>query len=190
MFLGDSVAKDFDVRVSHSNPVEVYFHADIRPGYEKLSEVMMLRIELPDYGVTLYDGLMRDMPSDVMHTIYSEKHILYRMTAYLDTSVGNDYQFKELIADFRWWFVEYSDYLSTNITAEKTMDGLYDRGGDSAFELLDENGNVVLTGKNEDSYVNMLYLKFHQDGTYIYYFREGAEMTKVLSMIRLYIVLR
>lgn len=70
MFLGDSVAKDFDVRVSHNNPVEVYFHAGIRPGYEKLSEVMILRIELPDYGVTLYDGHIRDMPSAVMHTIY------------------------------------------------------------------------------------------------------------------------
>lgn len=134
-------------------------------------------------------GILEICPR-LLCTLFTDKTHSCRMTAYLDTNVGNDYQLKELIADFRWWFVEYSDYLSTNITAEKTMDGLYARGGDSAFELLDENGNVVLTGKNEDSYVNMLYLKFHQDGTYIYYFREGAEMTKVLSMIRPYIVLR
>lgn len=30
----------------------------------------------------------------------------YEITAYLDTSVGNDYQNKDLIADFKWWVEE------------------------------------------------------------------------------------
>ena len=32
--------------------------------------------------------------------------LYYEITAYLDTSVGNDYQNKDLIADFKWWVEE------------------------------------------------------------------------------------
>ena len=32
--------------------------------------------------------------------------LYYEITAYLDTSVGNEYQNKDLIADFSWWVEE------------------------------------------------------------------------------------
>ncbi len=107
MFPGDAETKDFTVKVAHKEPVTLYYHADIRPGSEKLAEVMMVRIELPEKGVTLYDGLMRDMPSALEYPLAAgEKEVIYRITAYLDTSVGNDYQYKSLTADFRWWYAE------------------------------------------------------------------------------------
>ncbi len=107
MFPGDAETKDFTVKVNHKKPITLYYHADIRPGYEKLAEVMMVKIELPEKSITLYDGLMRDMPSALEHQLTAdEKEVIYRITAYLDTSVGNDYQFQSLIADFRWWYEE------------------------------------------------------------------------------------
>ncbi len=110
MFPGDAETKEFTVTVSHKEPISVYYHADIRPGSEKLAEVMKVKIELLEKGETLYDGLMREMPSALEHRLAaSEQELVYRITVYLDTRVGNEYQRKELIADFRWWYMEETD---------------------------------------------------------------------------------
>lgn len=114
MFPGDTETNYYCVRVAHKGSVTVRFHADIREGFEKLAEVLKCRIVLLSTGETLYDGLMRDMPSSIDHPLDSSKEttdeLYYSITAYLDTSVGNDYQNKQLIADFKWW-VEETDNL-------------------------------------------------------------------------------
>ena len=50
------------------------------------------------------------MPEGLTHKLASKKsttdELYYEITAYLDTSVGNDYQNKDLIADFKWWVEE------------------------------------------------------------------------------------
>lgn len=116
MFPGDSEVKYFRVRVKHKGDVTLRYHADIRPGYEKLAEVLKVKIELPGEGATLYDGLMRDMPASLNKalaaTSVTESEVYYKITAYLDTSVGNDYMAKDLIADFRWWVEETGNLVS------------------------------------------------------------------------------
>ena len=110
MFPGDSETKYFRVRVSYHDKITVHYKATVRPGYEKLAEVLKVRVNLLSTGEMLYDGLMRDMPESLTHKLASKKSITdelyYEITAYLDTSVGNDYQNKDLIADFRWWVEE------------------------------------------------------------------------------------
>lgn len=111
MFPGDSETKYYCVRVSHKSDVILRFHADIRPGYEQLAEVLCCRIAFPEEnGGVLYDGLMRDMPESLNHALNTDKstasEVYYEITAYLDTSVGNEYMNKDLIADFRWWVEE------------------------------------------------------------------------------------
>ena len=110
MFPGDSETKYFRVRVSYHDTITVHYKATIRPGYEKLAEVLKVRIRLLSAGETMYDGLMRDMPESLTHKLASKKsatdELYYEITAYLDTSVGNDYQNKDLIADFKWWVEE------------------------------------------------------------------------------------
>ena len=105
MFPGDTQEEYYCVRVSHKGSITVYFHAAVRPGFEKLAEVMQCRVELLTTGETLYEGLMRDMPEKLSHILPTENdnELYYRITAFLDTSVGNEYQNKELIADFNWW---------------------------------------------------------------------------------------
>ena len=107
MLPGDAVTQNYNVRVSHSGDVTVRFRAIIRPGYEKLAEVLKLRVELLNTGEILYDGLMRDMPRSVNHKLTASgsttSDLEYVLTAYLDTSVGNEYQNQELVADFHWW---------------------------------------------------------------------------------------
>ena len=110
MFPGDSETKYFRVRVSYHDKITVHYKATVRPGYEKLAEVLKVRVRLLTTGEMLYDGLMRDMPESLTHKLASQKsttdELYYEITAYLDTSVGNDYQNKDLIADFKWWVEE------------------------------------------------------------------------------------
>lgn len=108
MYPGDLETKYFCVSVTHKNTVTVRYHADIRPGGQKLAEVLKVKIQLLNSGETLYDGLMKKMPAALKHKLSGgdEKKtdkLYYKITAYLDTSVGNEYEYKKLIADFRWW---------------------------------------------------------------------------------------
>lgn len=107
MFPGDTETKYYCVKVSHSGDVIVSYRAEVRPGYEKLAEVLRCRVVLLTTGEMLYDGLMQDMPESLNYSVKTDKttesELYYEITAYLDTSVGNEYQNKDLIADFRWW---------------------------------------------------------------------------------------
>ena len=110
MFPGDSETKYFRVRVSYHDKITVHYKATVRPGYEKLAEVLKVRVNLLSTGETMYDGGIADMPESLTHKLASKKsttdELHYEITAYLDTSVGNDYQNKDLIADFKWWVEE------------------------------------------------------------------------------------
>ncbi|MEE1006827.1 MAG: hypothetical protein U0L66_06505 [Acutalibacteraceae bacterium] len=123
MFPGDSETEYYCVRVSHKGDVVLRFRADVRPGYEKLAEVLRCRITLPENGKVLYDGLMQDMPKSLDHALNTDKSTVseanYEITAYLDTSVGNEYQNLSLIADFNWW-VEETDNLEPPKTGDET----------------------------------------------------------------------
>ena len=110
MFPGDSETKYFRVQVSYCDKVTVHYKAAVREGYEKLAEVLKVKVKLLTTGETMYDGLMKDMPDSVTYKLASAKsttdELYYEITAYLDTSVGNEYQNKDLIADFSWWVEE------------------------------------------------------------------------------------
>lgn len=109
MFPGDSHAKIYTVNVSHKNDVTLHFRADIRPGYEKLAEVLMIKITDLSSSETLYDGLMRDMPQSVERVLIGadrSSSVTYETIAYLNTSVTNEYMNQQLCADFRWWIEE------------------------------------------------------------------------------------
>ena len=110
MFPGDSETKYFRVRVSYHDKITVHYKATVRLGYEKLAEVLKVRVNLLSTGETMYDGLIRDMPESLTHKLASQKSttdkLYYEITAYLDTSVGNEYQNNDMIADFKWWVEE------------------------------------------------------------------------------------
>lgn len=110
MFPGDSETKYFCVQVSYHDKVTVHYKAVVRPGYEKLAQVLKVRVKLLNTGETLYDGGIAAMPQSLTHKLASEssvtQELYYEITAYLDTSVGNAYQNQDLIADFKWWVEE------------------------------------------------------------------------------------
>ena len=125
LFPGDRVEKDYRVEVSYKKSVTVHFRIDIQKGYEKLAEVMKCQVISGNDGKVLYDGLMKDIPKiDRYLTTGSQatEDLKYTIKAYLDTSVGNEYQNKELKADFYWW-VEGED--AKNLTTSQGAFGTF-----------------------------------------------------------------
>lgn len=121
MFPGDSFVNRYAVHVSHLGDVVLRLRAEIHPGYDKLSEVLHVKVALPDSGEVLYNGLLRDMTESVNVSLdTAEKttsETYYEITAYLDTSVGDEYANKELVADLIWW-VEEVEYLFSPQTGD------------------------------------------------------------------------
>lgn len=126
LFPGDCTTQTDLVQVSYQGTVAVRFYADIRDGYDKLAEVLKCRVAIQN-GEELYDGLMRDMPSEVKYQLPQSSgqtaDLPYEITVYLDTSVGNDYMDKELVADFRWWVEEDQSEENNNGTSNPAGPG-------------------------------------------------------------------
>lgn len=129
MFPGDRETGYYGVQVAYHDKVTVHFKADVRAGYEKLAEVLKVNITLLNTGEVMYDGLMRDMPADVKHNLYSSESttevLYYEISAYLDTSVGNEYQNKTLIADFKWWVDETGNLDDLPPTGDSAIPALW-----------------------------------------------------------------
>lgn len=124
MLPGDTQTQTYCLAVSYRGSITLNFHGDIRDGYEKLAEVLKCRVCLGD-GTLLYDGLMGDMPAAIPVELKDggSGEIEYAITAYLDTSVGNDYMGKALYADLRWWVnVDSDGDQSGSLTPPKTGD--------------------------------------------------------------------
>lgn len=121
MFPGDSETKNYYVSVSHKGDVTLKYHADIHKGSEKLSKALKIKIVMPSKDKVIYDGVIKDMPTSLdilLETAKPTESIVdYEITAYLETSVGNEYMNTELIADFKWWVEE-----TENLYSPKTGD--------------------------------------------------------------------
>lgn len=185
MFPGDKMVRDYSIQVSHNNSINLYFRADIHTGYEVLAEVLKVKVELPVKGITLYNGLIRDMPNALEHQLNKdEQSLLYRITVYLDSTVGSiteldkdgkRYMNQEMMMDYRWWFLDDTpdvDSVKVKLAAEKLMDGKYPRGNDFTFLLSDDNGDIVQKVKNNDGLIDFDTLIFEELGSYIYYVTE------------------
>lgn len=120
LFPGDTETKEYQLKVSHKGSITVHFAVTPKAGKAwsdyKLSEVLKCKVAVYNgstlLGETTADGLMKDLPQ-IDHTLSSSgtttDTLTYKITVSLDTSVGNDYQDKDLSADFRWWVETDSD---------------------------------------------------------------------------------
>lgn len=112
MFPGDSETKYYCARVQFINKATLYFEANVRPGYKKLAEVLKIRVLQINDNKVLYEGLIGDVPEieaiELKGKGKTTTDVFYEITVSLDTSIGNEYMQKELLADFHWWIVTES----------------------------------------------------------------------------------
>ena len=136
MFPGDKESQNFNVEVSYKGNVDVHFKIDVNSSDQKLAEVLECEVVLITTGETLYKGLIKEMPESVVHTLSSRKstvdELSYRITTYLDTSVGSEYMNETLEANFSWWVEDI-----------KQLEPLPDTGYDLYIYLLSALGCVL-----------------------------------------------
>lgn len=123
MFPGDVNTRHYCVQITHEGLVAVHFDADVRDGYEKLAEVLKCKVTLLTTGEVIFDGLMKDVHDTVRTVDSSSKttsELYYKIEAYLDTSVGNEYQNKKLVADFEWWIENEENLRTPSDTGDAT----------------------------------------------------------------------
>lgn len=109
MFPGDKISRDYVLNISHKENIDIMFKADVQEGYEILAEVLKLKVTILGSEDVLYNDLMKDMPDSLTYPLpYNQQSVTYRLTVYLETSVGNKYQNKNLMADFCWWYMAES----------------------------------------------------------------------------------
>ncbi len=201
MFPGDAVTQDYKVSVSHRNPVDIYFQATVRAESVPLNEVLKLKVELPEKGEILYDGLMAMNKTEKVTLPVGENGLTYRLTAYLDTGVGNHYQNKTLVADFNWWYEEQpgagdgswdgtgggsdggGNYnpggpapADVKVLGEVFLDGKPAEGRGYVFVLTDEDGNILQRVQNEGGMIKFRPIVQEHPGTYIYYIRAAEAL--------------
>ena len=110
MFPGDSVEEDYTVTVRHRDPLTLYFGIDIPNVDNKLAEVLHVKVVLPSRNATLYDGLMKDIPTSGMSVVLprGENKMVYAITVTLPTSADNEYMNLDLTVDLLWWYEQES----------------------------------------------------------------------------------
>ncbi len=109
MFPGDAVSQKYVLNISHKENIDIMFKAKVQQGFEILAEVLKLKVTIDGIDEPLYDGLMKATPEPVTYTLpASQQSVTYCLTVYLDTSVGNKYQKKDLKADFEWYYMPES----------------------------------------------------------------------------------
>ena len=124
MFPGDSETKIFRVKVKHSGTVKVHCEAVVDTANTAAAEAMKVQVKIGQDGTEIYDGEMLDMPNNAVYTLsgYGTTELKYTIKAYIDTSVGNEFQNKSIKADFKWWLEDVYDGGSGSYDKDKTDD--------------------------------------------------------------------
>jgi hypothetical protein len=108
MFPGDEEVKYYCARVQFIDKATLYFDVNVHSGYKKLAEVLEISVYQINDNKLLYEGLIGDVPEikaiELSGKGKTTTDVFYKITVSLDTSVGNEYMQKELLADFHWWF--------------------------------------------------------------------------------------
>lgn len=134
MFPGDREENRYTIRISYKGDLTLHFQPEIRPGSEKLAEVLRCRIRIEDE--TVYEGLLRDAPLRMRYELSSQRKtvqtVAYDITVWMDTSAGNEYKNQKLLCDFYFRDIEGS------------------LGNHLEISICNEQGAVLFSGKMAD----------------------------------------
>lgn len=113
LFPADTMVRYYRVKAAFKDAADVSFQAVVQDGYEKLAEVLLLKVQNADTDEVLYEGLTDKMEQPVQSKLIAEgkstQELCYKITVSLGTDVGNEYQKQRLLADFQWWMTRETE---------------------------------------------------------------------------------
>lgn len=106
MLPGDIKTEYYCIQVSYVDTVLLKYSANIKEELGDLSNVLTIKVKLMNTNEVLYNGTLKDIPKTINYSITSNKNttdeLYYEITISLDKSVGNEYQDKKILIDFKW----------------------------------------------------------------------------------------
>lgn len=180
MFPGDKVSNIYRVEISglkNSDIATVYFQTKIPEGHEKLTEVLQCEVALAGAETVLYNGLMKDMPVVAELVAYNPAtaYLDYEIRVWLDTSVGNEYQGKTLVADFIWWAEESRQRIEV-ASLDKVPEGLQNTSFNTIEKIKNELSRILIT--EGDSEYTMDNMSFYDVGLQFWNGKEWIDATE------------
>lgn len=111
MLPGDSISRDFSVKVYHEEDITLYFNEKITDETKNLGDVLQFKVIDVDTGEVICDSTFSqadgvDYAKTLAANSQGETVVNYRIEISVDTSVGNEYQAAVLTADFKWYVNE------------------------------------------------------------------------------------
>lgn len=101
MVPGEEYTQTYRVNASCSGDMHVGIRAYVTQGSQKLAEALQITVKRVDTDRFIYKGFVKDM--DWAKTAISKsQELVYEVTFFLDSSVGNDYQNLSLTMNVEW----------------------------------------------------------------------------------------
>lgn len=150
MVPGDKVSRNFTVRVHHNNALKVFFDAEITEQTQSLGDVLQICVTDRNSGNILCQGTFNEINKkeyeiSVDKSSQGTTDLSYQVDAWLDTSVGNQYQQALLKANLRWHVKDAGE--STNPSDNKSPgNNSGKKPSDSSKTNGNGNGLTVRTG--------------------------------------------
>lgn len=118
---GSSASHLYRIIATYNSDFTLKYDMTIREDeeFQKLAEILKIKVELVgETGDTLlYDGLVSAMSAleiELNTETETEAEYLFRVTAYLDSPLGEQYYGQKLIADMSWWIDEQDNISVAN----------------------------------------------------------------------------
>lgn len=106
MFPGDSETKYYCINISYKDNITIKQSINIKTDYQELKDIFNLKIKLLNTDEILYNDLLKNIPETIDYNTTSKEEtsedFCYEITINLDTSVGNEFQNKEMLLNFNW----------------------------------------------------------------------------------------
>lgn len=152
MVPGDKVTKDFTVRIHHNDPLTFYFRADVTEQTKKLGDVLQVCVTDVDSGEIICQGTFAELDGvefsqAIAAATGGSTDVTYQVDAWLDTSVGNEYQQALLKADLFWYVKDdggHTDPTDPTTPTTPTKPGGGDKGDGGLTANTGDTMNLVL----------------------------------------------
>ena len=108
MVPGDKVSRNFTVRIHHSSSLKLFFEAEITQQTKELGDVLQVSVTDKGSGAAICQGTFNEInkksfTQKIKKASRGVTDVTYQVDAWLDTSVGNQYQQALMKADLRWY---------------------------------------------------------------------------------------
>lgn len=144
MLPGDTVTEYYCIRAYHEGDIELQFRTLVTEESKSLGNVLGIRVTHLDTGAVLCEGPFAEVAGTSYKEVLpgneaGETTAYYQIDAWLDTSVGNEYQAARLMADFEWYVEEEEEPIISESTSESVSESTSESVSESTSEPISES---------------------------------------------------